>query len=69
MIVLKNTINSEWLDCPFCGKSVRRIKSSFGEITMFKCNNIKCGAIISFDGREGIKEATEAFNKRVKSEV
>ena len=44
--------------CPFCGSQVKIIKA---HVTMFRCNNDECGAMVSFRGpvntRAGFYEA------------
>ncbi len=53
--------------CPFCGSQVKIIKA---HVTMFRCNNDECGAMVSFRGPVFTKPKTRnetlsaAANKR-----
>lgn len=47
--------------CPFCGGKVRIVKG-YGNIHMIDCP--KCGAYVSFRGKEAVGRCFDAWNKR-----
>ncbi len=53
-------MNTKLKPCPFCGGEVK--KDLFCGITNFLCP--KCGAVVSFRGKEKQDKATDAWNRR-----
>ena len=53
--------------CPFCGKSVNRVRG-WGGLNFFKCTNrSECGAVMSFDNdyfNQNPEKAINAYNRR-----
>ena len=48
--------------CPFCGNEITAFKG-VGNVTVFKCLNDNCGAVVSFNGSKSIGNgAAEAVN-------
>ena len=53
---------NELKPCPFCGSEKVAGAHSFTNIYMIKC--LKCGVIVSFQGKEEKDTACKAWNKR-----
>ena len=63
---MKSIVKPSLKPCPFCGKAVKE-QPGFQGIIFFKCSNLECGAIISFDNFKcniSPPEAREYFNRR-----
>ena len=69
---MKANINKPVKPCPFCGGSISITNGFIGAAFLFfKCNNKKCGAIISFDNDKCNAEPNKAkayFERRVKND-
>lgn len=65
MIRMKARYSFELKHCPFCGSSVSLTKGVIKGITMIVCG--KCGATVSFMGKEDTSSALKAWNTRTDS--
>lgn len=55
------------MPCPFCGHKVKQ-STGFMGMRFFKCQNSKCGAIMSFDNdccNRHPEKTIEIYNRRV----
>lgn len=55
-------IMSKLKSCPFCGGEVRFVAGPLIGLSMISCP--KCGACVSFHGKEKSKKTIRAWNRR-----